>query len=464
MTSGNAPDLQRTQGRTRGDRGLFYQISVRLLIVTAAFVLINTSIVIAMYANDRPTLASDMITIEAERIADHLRRGEGTPPDRDDTSVVLAKAMVVYDRNSQQRYLYNPGNLPLGEAGFSLDLHEETSREEQGGQFYVSGMRRHVVNGEPVWIGIAVSGRGTRPFLPAMLRELRQHVLLPTIPLSLLLLAFNIVVVKRMLAPLHKAAREVNDLHPSLVGRRLQVPESPREVRALIGAVNRAIERLEHAIGSLKNFTADAAHELRTPLAVMMLSIDRLSASEIRDKLRHDVAGMTRLVNQMLDIAHADALVIPEDARADLDEVARELVSDMFPLAVANGHSIDFHSHGPELVKGVPDMIERALRNLIQNALPYAPRHSAIDVVVGPGPRVTVHDSGVGIPESVRESVQTRFWTHQRDRSSPGAGLGLAIVRSIMEAHGGCLEIADAAGGGASVSLVLPPLKTMSAP
>lgn len=458
-TSGNGPQLQNSRARTAGDRGLFYQIWVRLLIVTVAFVLTSTSIVIAMYANDRPTLASDMITIEAERVADHLRRGDAVPTDRGDASAVLAKAMVVYDRNGRQVYFYNPGNLPLGEAGFSLDLHEETSREERGEQFYISGMRRHAVNGEPVWIGIAVSGRGIGPFLPAMLRELKQHVLLPTIPLSLLLLAFNIVVVKRMLAPLYKAAREVNDLHPSLVGRRLQVPENPREVRALIGAVNRAIERLEHAIGSLKNFTADTAHELRTPLAVMMLSIDRLPASEVRDKLGHDVAGMTRLVNQMLDIAHADALEVPEDARADLDEVARKLVSDMFPLAVGSGHSIDFRSHGPEPVRGVPDMIERTLRNLIQNALAHAPGQSAIDVVVGPGPRVEVRDRGAGVPESVRESVQTRFWRQQRDQSSPGAGLGLAIVRSIMEAHGGRLEIADAAGGGASVSLVFSPLK-----
>ncbi len=455
MSSGT--HLRGTQARTGGAHGLFYQIWVRLLIVTVAFVLINTAIVIAMYARDRPTLASDMITIEAERVADHLRRGDGAPADRDDASAVLVKAIVVYDRNSQQIYFDNPGNLPLGEAGFSLDLHEETSREERGDQFFVSGMRRHVVDGEPVWIGIAMSGRGFRPFLPAMLRELRQHVLLPTIPLTMLLLAFNIVVVKRMLAPLHKAAREVNDLHPSLVGRRLDVPETPREVRALIGAVNQAIERLEHAIGSLRNFTADAAHELRTPLAVMMLSIDRLPASEVRDKLRHDVAGMTRLVNQMLDIAHADALEVPEGARADLDHVARKLVSDMFPLAVGSGHSIDFHSRGPEWVNGVADMIERALRNLIQNALAHAPAQSTIDVVVGPGPRVEVRDRGPGIPESVREFAQARFWRLQRDHSSSaGAGLGLAISRSIMEAHGGHLEITDVAGGGARVSLVFP--------
>lgn len=459
MSSGNDLHLQSTRVRTGSARGLFYQIWVRLLIVTAAFVLINTLIVITMYANDRSILADDMVTIEAERVADQLRHDGGVSADRDDASAVSAKATVVYNRNGQQIYFDNPDNLPLSEAGFSLDLHEETSREERGGQFYVSGMRRHVVNGEPVWIGIAVSGLGVRPFLPAMLRELRQHVLLPTIPLSLLLLGFNIVVVKRMLAPLHKAAREVNDLHPSLVGKRLQVPETPREVRALIGAVNQAIERLEHAIGSLKNFTADAAHELRTPLAVMMLSIDRLPASEVRDKFRHDVAAMTRLVNQMLDIAHADALEVPEDARADLDQVARKLISDMFPLAVGSGHSIDFHSHGPEQVRGIPDMIELTIRNLIQNALAHAPEQSAIDVVVGPGPRVEVRDRGPGIPESVRESAQTRFWRQQRDRSSPGAGLGLAIAKSIMEAHGGRLEIADAAGGGASVSLTFPPLE-----
>lgn len=459
MTSASGSHPRSTPARTGRDRGLFYQISVRLLVVTAAFVLINASIVIAMYANDRPTLASDMITIEAERVAERLGRDDGRPADRDDPSAVLAKATVVYDRNSRQIYLDNPGNLPLGEAGFSLDLHEETSREERGDRFFVSGMRRHVVDGEPVWIGIAVSGRGLRPFVPAMLRELRQHVLLPTIPLSLLLLAFNIVVVKRMLAPLHKAVEEVNDLHPSLVGRRLQVPENPREVRALIGAINRAIERLEHAIGSLKDFAADVAHELRTPLAVMMLSIDRLPAGDVRDKLGHDVAGMTRLVNQMLDVAHADALEVPEDARADLDEVARKLVSDMFPLAVGSGHSIGLHSHGPAPVKGVADMIERALRNLIQNALAHAPGRTAVDVTVGPGPRVEVRDRGPGVPESIRESVQTRFWRQQRDRSSPGAGLGLAIAKSIMQAHGGRIEIADAAGGGACVSLVFPPLE-----
>jgi signal transduction histidine kinase len=227
-------------------------------------------------------------------------------------------------------------------------------------------------------------------------------------------------------------------------------------VRALLGAVNRALDRLEEALRLLRQFTADAAHELRTPLAVMTLGIGQLPDDEAKRRLQADAAGMTRLVNQMLDLARADTLEVDLAARTDLDAMASGVVSHLLPLALSRGRSIRYDVVGAPDVAGQPEVLERALRNIVQNALAHTPEGTAVEVRVGPGAQVSVRDHGPGIAPAQRDDVFRRFW--RADRSGThGAGLGLAIAQGIMQAHGGRIAIDDAEGGGALLTLVFAP-------
>jgi signal transduction histidine kinase len=185
----------------------------------------------------------------------------------------------------------------------------------------------------------------------------------------------------------------------------------------------------------------------------MMLSIGKLPDSPEKAKLEVDAQRMKRLVNQMLDMSHATALELDPDRRADLAAIAREVVTELTPLAVVRGHSISFMDQGTAAVHGHGEAIGRALRNLVENALTHTPAGTPVEVTVGPSPQLDVRDHGAGIPEDRRTEVLQRF--RRLDRSRPdGAGLGLAIVSPIMTLHGGVMRIEDAHGGGARIRLV----------
>ena len=169
-------------------------------------------------------------------------------------------------------------------------------------------------------------------------------------------------------------------------------------------AVNRALDRVERAIQALRQFTADAAHELRTPLASMTLTIERLPASVERQKLKDDAVAMSRLIGQMLDLARTDALDDMRQHRCDLHEIASRVAAEMAPVAVGAGRSIRYRNEGSSTVEGRGELLERAVRNLIENALTHTPPGTEVEVIVGPGREIKVRDHGAGIPVELRQT------------------------------------------------------------
>jgi two-component system OmpR family sensor kinase len=437
------------------DKGvrLFYQIASRLVVVAALFAVLEVAIVVVMYLDDVDTLSEDLISIESQRIAGLVALHGASADAGDLLTGSSTRAVVIFDGSGRRLQVLNPGNIPLPVAP-QADVQSTTSRAIHDGQIVLTGIRRVELQGRPLWIGLAISGVGLRPLLPALYKEVIDHSLLPLIPLSMLLLLFNVAVVRRMLKPLERAVAEVDALEPGDPSRRLHEPASPVEVSSLLKAVNRALERLERAMRTLRQFTADAAHELRTPLAAMTLTIEQLPASVERQKLSDDAVAMTRLIGQMLDLARTDALDDMREHRCDLHELASRVAADLAPMAVGLGRSIRCRNEGSTAVEGRAELLERAVRNLIENAIAHTPKGTEVEVVVGPGPEIRVRDHGTGIPAELREKVFERFWRADRQRS--GAGLGLAITRKIMEACGGTVRITDAADGGAIVGLVFP--------
>lgn len=417
---------------------LFRQIAMRLAGFTLLFAALDVAIVVATYSSQPESLAQELLSLEAAK----AQSAPDTDPD-------LLAGPPGADRWSA-RFVGNLSEID----GASVSrpgpetLMDWTQRERIAGGYRITGVRSVVHNGERRWLFMQFEGDGIRPYAPIILNEIVQHVAVPLIPLSALLLLFNIVAVRRVLKPLQQAEAEVDALDPDNGLHRLSEVPEPREVNTLVRAVNRALMRLDETMAILRSFTANAAHELRTPLSIMQLSLDRLPPGHVRDELQADTQHMTRLVEQMLDLAQADALAAELQEQVDLADVGRQVVATMAPKAFAAHRDLRFESFEGTMVSGHAEAITRIYRNLIDNALKHAPGDTSIEVTAGPGPQLTVRDHGVGIADEDLPHIFDRFWRKDR-RKTDGAGLGLGIVQRLAQVHGGTVMVENAPDGGA---------------
>ena len=189
------------------------------------------------------------------------------------------------------------------------------------------------------------------------------------VPLALLLLAVNVYAVRRSLHPLARAAREAAALDARRGGLRLSTGDDlPREVYALVGAVNAALGRADEVLRFQREFTANVAHELRTPLAVLLLQLDEIGGPAA-EAAKSDIQAMARLVDQLLRVAQIEGMSAESPAEVDLAEVARGIVQQLAPLALDRGRETEFQDEGAAIIQGHRDAIAGAVRNLVDNAL-----------------------------------------------------------------------------------------------
>ncbi|MGE5548544.1 MAG: sensor histidine kinase [Solirubrobacterales bacterium] len=276
-------------------------------------------------------------------------------------------------------------------------------------------------------------------------------------PFLLVLLLVSILTVRGTLAPLREVSRQAAAIGPAATDLRLPRAGVPREILPLVVAVNSALDRLDEGFRLQREFTADAAHELRTPLAVLSAHIDLLPDRSVADPLRRDLDAMTHLVEQLLRVARVEALVVEPSDQADLAALACDVAAYLAPMAIRAGRMIEVEAPDAAVtVHGQADALFHAVRNLVDNALRHTPAGTTVTLGVDvQPPSLTVSDCGPGIPPELRPAAFRRFWRSDR-RSSGAAGLGLAIVQRTMEAHGGRVAIEDAPGGGARFRLIFP--------
>jgi signal transduction histidine kinase len=283
-----------------------------------------------------------------------------------------------------------------------------------------------------------------------------------TIPILVALLIIDIVIFRRALTPVVEASSRAANIGPARTDVRLPTDGMPREIVPLVNAVNQAFDRLEDGFRIQREFTADAAHELRTPLTILRAHIDMIQDPTVAQALRCDVAGMSRIVNQLFDVAELETLIVAPGESADLHRVASQVASFLAPLAVKAGKQIALTGVDREIwVEGNEEALFQALRNLAENALAHTPDGTTVELDLAETGAVTVLDSGPGVPEEIRPLIFRRFWRADRRRSE-GGGLGLAIVARIAEAHGGTITVTDRPGGGAAFVLRLVPLSGRS--
>jgi signal transduction histidine kinase len=270
-----------------------------------------------------------------------------------------------------------------------------------------------------------------------------------------LLIGVCLWIVDRGLRPLRRIAAIARSIGPANARIRFPTDNVPNEILPCILSLNAVIDRLEHGLDRQREFNANAAHQLRTPLAVLSANVQSLDDPAAIERLRIDVDHMTRIVSQLLLTAQLDNSTIDFKEIIDLNEVVADIAANLGPIAINADKSIRLERCDAKLfVRTSGFALRAALQNLIENAIKHTPRETSVLVRVTGLPAVDVIDSGPGISEELRPKVFERFW--RGDKSADGAGLGLSIVQKIMTAMHGTVSVADAPGGGAQFTILLP--------
>ncbi|MFO0583287.1 MAG: ATP-binding protein [Anaeromyxobacter sp.] len=358
----------------------------------------------------------------------------------------------VWDGAGNLRYLSRPGTglPPVAQLGFAT-----VAAPGGGWRVFSAALGPLVVQvAQPLAVRERLAVR-------AALRSLTP--LLVLVPLLALLVGW---VVSRGLAPLSRIARAVEARTPDSLAP-LPAVGVPEEVAPLVTALNELLARLGAALDAQRAFVADAAHELRTPLAALRVQLqlaerapDPAARAAALAALGAGLDRAARLVQQLLALARAEpASPARPAAPVALGELAARVVADLAALAAARG--IDLGAGAVDegvVVAGDPAALQVLTANLVDNAIRYTPAGGRVDVSVlreGGQPVLEVADTGPGIPPPERARVFDRFY-RVAGNAEPGTGLGLSIVKAVAARHGAEVALADREGGGLRVRVAFP--------
>src|SRR5436190_251877 len=339
---------------------------------------------------------------------------------------------------------------------------EIATEHRVAGKSFALTTRRALADGQPFTIQVA-QDRSSDEQVERRFGILVLVVLSGSILASILI---AIPVTRRGLRPLGEMKRSLERIGPTHLNERVASANWPSELQPMAIAFDEMLKRLDDSFTRLSQFSADLAHELRTPIANMLgeaqvaLSRDRSSA-EYRETIESTIGECERLsgiVDNLLFVARADAAREPVarnqfDARAAVEKIAA------FYETIAEDHHVAISCSGEGQISADPALFERAVGNLVDNALRFTPGNGSIQIVLAQHAAVfeiAVNDTGSGIAPEYLPRVFDRFYRAESSRGSDGAGLGLALVKSIVDLHGGTARIRSEIGRGTTVSLTFP--------
>ncbi|WP_227288098.1 HAMP domain-containing sensor histidine kinase [Boseongicola sp. H5] len=432
---------------------LAQRLTRRLTMIAAAVVVLNIAIVGIYYGSDQRELENEALIHEIERLQVSID-GTSVPPDADLRSLYAdhpaAYAFAVVDRGGAVLETTNADLIPP----FARDVYADDWVIRLGtaaNSLRIAG-RELPDRTDGVRVVFVMASDPADLMRAAFLREFYRHVALPVLPMALVLIIASAVFLRRGLVPVAVAARWARSIKPGTDVPPPTIENAPAEVAHLVDATQRALNRLDQALASEKRNAAEAAHALRTPVAVLMARLDALPPGETTDRLRSDLLTLSRTVQQVLAASRTEAVDVPQDAAIDLSEVAETVVAGLAPFAHAKG--VDLALSLPEsraLANADAESVEVALSNLVENAILHG-GPGPVEITVGPAPVIVVRDHGPGVSRASTTELFKPFWRGP-DAAPGGAGLGLAIVDRLQRAQGGKIEVQTLVDGGCAFLL-----------
>ena len=308
------------------------------------------------------------------------------------------------------------------------------------------------------------------------IQETKEDFLLRSVIATTIIILLSSVctyfLTKKTLTPLQKLTSEVSQIQAQNLSTQLSVPNSKDEIAQLTSSFNEMLTRLDNAFSTQKQFSANAAHELRTPLAVLQTNLEvfekkqkpeMIEYRQLFTMIKEQTARLSQLVGTLLDMTNLKS--VPRTDQVSLEELVDEVFCDLDPIAEKAGISIHFNdSSNQDLhtdVTGSYVLLYRAVYNLVENAIKYNRPHGSISVSVkqeNGQAMVLVTDTGIGIsPENQKKIFDPFFRVDKsRSRAMGGAGLGLALVDSIAKEHRGTVKVLESSSAGSTIVLMLP--------
>lgn len=308
------------------------------------------------------------------------------------------------------------------------------------------------------------------------IQETKEDFLLRSVIATTIIILLSSVctyfLTKKTLTPLQKLTSEVSQIQAQNLSTQLAVPNSKDEIAQLTSSFNEMLTRLDNAFSTQKQFSANAAHELRTPLAVLQTNLEvfekkqepeMVEYRQLFTMIKEQTARLSQLVGTLLDMTNLKS--VPRTDQVTLEELVDEVFCDLDPVAEEAGISIHFNDSANQDshtdVTGSYVLLYRAVYNLVENAIKYNRPHGSVSVSVkqeNGQAMVLVTDTGIGISPENQEKIFDPFFRvdKSRSRAMGGAGLGLALVDSIAKEHGGTVKVLESSETGSTIALMLP--------
>lgn len=283
-------------------------------------------------------------------------------------------------------------------------------------------------------------------------------------------LAGGYFMARRAIAPIDRMTIAANRIDARRLDQRLEIANRDDELGRLAQTLNHMLDRLQRSFSQMQQFTADASHELRTPLTVIRTEAEVAlrkppgegETQELLGNVLEECQRLTWITDQLLTLSREDAgLAQPAREPVDLSKLVRDVAETMRPIAESKNQKLVISANGAAIMVGDPVRLRHVIYNLVDNAIKYTPPNGRLEIAVATLPRsvrLSIKDTGVGISPEHLPHVFERFYRvdKARNRVEGGAGLGLSIVQSIVQAHGGQVRIESQPGVGTHCTVQLP--------
>jgi two-component system sensor histidine kinase TctE len=344
--------------------------------------------------------------------------------------------------------------LPRRNTGDEVIMQRELDSRTRYGVLTATLAVEH--GGQRYWLRVARDLRDVESMAGQLVLRALPEFAPMLVLLVITMVGVVIATVHMSLRPLREVSRQAARLSGDRIAERLRAEGMPSEVVPLVHAVNQALDRLEADYKAQRDFTAHAAHELRTPLAVLRADLDsRFTPAQLGD-VGAEIDSLARVVEQLLCLAQLDSELAYEVASVDAYACAVEVARDLVPRALARQQNLSAVTPEASVpTRGNATLIRLVFRNLIENAIQHTPAGTSITVSSPDGRSVVIEDDGPGIPPADRESLFDRFRRGSK-ASGPGVGLGLAIAQRVMERTGGRVVLDCTSPRGARFVVTFP--------